>query len=75
MEKGPTRVHQSTTRKSGIATVCGRVTNNQKIAALLATLAETLGPDFTLVESRPYQHATPWNTVQSFQYSLFSRRR
>ena len=36
-------------------------------------LAQELGPDFTLVESRPYVHATPWGATQSFQYSRLRR--
>ena len=37
------------------------------------TLASELGKEFSLVESRPHQHVTPWGAVQSFQYSRFSR--
>jgi len=37
-------------------------------------LADELGPDFELVESRPYAHTTPQGVVQSFQYSRFLHR-
>jgi hypothetical protein len=37
------------------------------------SLAGELGPGFTLQESRPHQHVTPWGAVQSFQYSRFRR--
>lgn len=33
------------------------------------TLARELGADFTLVQSLPHQHQTPWGSSQSFQYS------
>jgi hypothetical protein len=39
-----------------------------------ATLAAELGGDFTLVESRPHAHVTPWGAVQAFQYSRFRKR-
>jgi SAM-dependent methyltransferase len=37
------------------------------------TLADELGPNFTLVEARPHAHVTPWGAMQSFQYSRFTR--
>ena len=37
------------------------------------TLAAELGPRFHLLKSFSEQHRTPWNTPQSFQYSLFAR--
>ncbi|HZR71560.1 class I SAM-dependent methyltransferase [Bradyrhizobium sp.] len=37
-------------------------------------LARELGDDFTLVDSRRHDHATPWNATQRFQFSLFRRR-
>lgn len=39
-----------------------------------AHLAETLGPSFELVEARRESHHTPWNSIQSFQFSRFRRR-
>jgi ubiquinone/menaquinone biosynthesis C-methylase UbiE len=39
------------------------------------TLAAELGDEFSLLESRPHLHRTPWGAVQSFQYSRFSRRK
>lgn len=39
------------------------------------SLAALLGPDFTLVDSRRHQHATPWQSVQNFQFSTFRRIR
>ena len=38
------------------------------------TLAAELGDKFTLVESRPHLHTTPWGATQAFQYSRFVRR-
>lgn len=38
-----------------------------------ASLNKTLGQDFTLVSTRPHAHATPWGSVQSFQFSVFRR--
>ena len=38
-----------------------------------AMLARELGDGFALVESVPHQHHTPRGTIQSFQYSRFSR--
>jgi hypothetical protein len=37
------------------------------------SLAERLGPGFTLADSRRHTHQTPWGTPQSFQYSRFVR--
>lgn len=37
------------------------------------TLAAELGDAFTLIESRPHTHATPWGATQRFQYSRFRR--
>jgi uridine phosphorylase len=37
------------------------------------TLAAELGDDFRLVESVPYEHQTPWGTVQPFVYARFLR--
>ncbi len=37
-------------------------------------LAEDLGGEFTLVDSRLHDHVTPWGAVQPFQYSRFTRR-
>jgi hypothetical protein len=36
-------------------------------------LAAELGHAFTLVESRPHTHTTPWGASQRFQYSRFTR--
>jgi SAM-dependent methyltransferase len=36
-------------------------------------LAAELGPGFRLLKSVPELHRTPWDTTQSFQYSLFQR--
>lgn len=38
-----------------------------------ASLAETLGQAFSLVDHQFHLHETPWGTPQSFQYSLFRR--
>lgn len=38
-----------------------------------SALAAELGPRFRLLKSVPELHSTPWNTPQSFQYSLFER--
>jgi ubiquinone/menaquinone biosynthesis C-methylase UbiE len=35
------------------------------------TLADELGEGFSLVESLPHLHLTPWGSTQSFQYSRF----
>jgi SAM-dependent methyltransferase len=37
------------------------------------SLAERLGPRFTLADSRRHVHHTPWGTTQPFQYSRFVR--
>ncbi len=37
------------------------------------TLATELGDPFTLAESRPHVHTTPWGATQRFQYSRFTR--
>ena len=37
------------------------------------TLAETLGHDLSLVETRRHRHTTPWGAIQSFQYCRFQR--
>jgi SAM-dependent methyltransferase len=37
-------------------------------------LARELGEGFVLVESRRHDHATPWNSKQRFQFSLFRRQ-
>jgi SAM-dependent methyltransferase len=36
-----------------------------------ASLGQTLGRTFELVDARRHVHATPWGTEQSFQFSLF----
>jgi SAM-dependent methyltransferase len=36
-----------------------------------ASLGETLGQSFQLVDARRHAHATPWGTEQSFQFSVF----
>ncbi len=38
-----------------------------------ASLAQTLGEGFELVETMQQQHRTPWDSAQSFQFSLFRR--
>ena len=35
------------------------------------TLANELGPHFTLVQSIAHEHQTPWGSTQSFHYSRF----
>lgn len=37
------------------------------------TLAETLGPRFTLVNSVRNEHQTPWGSTQAFQFSVLER--
>jgi len=37
------------------------------------TLSAELGPDFTMVESVPHVHTTPWGSAQSFVYCRFLR--
>jgi trans-aconitate methyltransferase len=39
-----------------------------------AGLATELGAEFTLVESRSHDHVTPWNSRQSFQFSIFRKK-
>jgi SAM-dependent methyltransferase len=36
-------------------------------------LRQILGPAFQLVDTRRHVHATPWNSDQSFQFSVFRR--
>jgi SAM-dependent methyltransferase len=38
-----------------------------------ASLAEMLGEEFTLVETRRHLHSTPWHSTQQFQFSIFRR--
>jgi 2-polyprenyl-3-methyl-5-hydroxy-6-metoxy-1,4-benzoquinol methylase len=40
-----------------------------------ASLSAILGLDFQLIDARRHDHATPWNAVQRFQFSMFRRRR
>ena len=37
------------------------------------TLSRILGSDFTLIDTRRHDHATPWGAVQRFQFSTFRR--
>jgi SAM-dependent methyltransferase len=37
------------------------------------SLAALLGPEFVLIDSRRYEHRTPWRTIQKFQFSAFRR--
>lgn len=37
------------------------------------SLAALLGSEFTLVDERRHDHATPWGSVQKFQFSTFRR--
>jgi SAM-dependent methyltransferase len=37
------------------------------------TLAAELGDEFRLVEAVPYEHQTPWGSVQPFLYARFTR--
>lgn len=37
------------------------------------TLAETLGPRFSLVNGVRHEHQTPWGSAQAFQFSVFAR--
>jgi SAM-dependent methyltransferase len=37
------------------------------------SLAELLGPDFELIDSRRHDHSTPWHSVQRFQFTTFKR--
>ena len=38
-----------------------------------ARLGQTLGPGFRLVHTRRHEHATPWDSHQLFQFSVFRR--
>jgi 2-polyprenyl-3-methyl-5-hydroxy-6-metoxy-1,4-benzoquinol methylase len=38
-----------------------------------ASLSQTLGKGFELVDTRPQVHVTPWGSTQSFQFSVFRR--
>jgi SAM-dependent methyltransferase len=38
-----------------------------------ASLGQTLGRTFQLVDTRQHAHATPWGSNQSFQFSVFRR--
>ncbi len=38
-----------------------------------ASLGQTLGRGFQLVDTRRHAHATPWGSEQSFQFSVFRR--
>jgi SAM-dependent methyltransferase len=38
-----------------------------------ASLCQTLGPGFRLVHTRRHEHATPWDSRQIFQFSIFRR--
>jgi hypothetical protein len=37
------------------------------------TLADELGPSVRLVETQRDDHATPWGSIQRFQFSRFTR--
>jgi SAM-dependent methyltransferase len=37
------------------------------------SLAAVLGNNFGRVDTRPHEHATPWGSVQKFQFSTFRR--
>lgn len=37
------------------------------------TLSTLLGEGFALIDSRRHEHATPWGSVQKFQFSTFRR--
>jgi trans-aconitate methyltransferase len=39
-----------------------------------AGLAAELGEEFALIESLRHDHATPWNSTQRFQFTLFQRQ-
>ena len=39
-----------------------------------AGLAAELGAEFALVDCRPHDHLTPWNSSQRFQFSIFQRQ-
>ena len=36
-----------------------------------ASLGQTLGPAFALIHTERHQHATPWESWQNFQFSVF----
>ncbi len=38
-----------------------------------AALSAVLGDEFSLIDSRRHDHATPWGAVQRFQFSTFRR--
>ena len=38
-----------------------------------ASLGRTLGTAFKLVHTQRHEHATPWDSRQIFQFSVFSR--
>jgi SAM-dependent methyltransferase len=38
-----------------------------------ASLAQVLGAEFRLVDTRRHEHATPWGSKQMFQFSVFRR--
>ena len=37
------------------------------------SIAALLGADFILTDHRRHQHATPWQSMQKFQFSSFIR--
>jgi trans-aconitate methyltransferase len=37
------------------------------------TLGRALGPTFKLIHTRRHEHATPWDSLQVFQFSVFRR--
>ena len=39
------------------------------------SLVALLGSEFVLIDSRRYEHRTPWRTMQKFQFSSFRRAR
>lgn len=40
-----------------------------------ASLGQVLGPEFRLEHTVSHEHATPWGSLQAFQFSLFRRDR
>ncbi len=38
------------------------------------SLKRTLGETFELEETRPYEHPTPWGSIQKFQFSRFRKK-
>jgi hypothetical protein len=38
-----------------------------------ASLSALLGTEFSLIDTRRHDHATPWDAVQRFQFSTFRR--